>query len=81
MPDEMQDRINELAVDICRLKSYLEWLSRRGDPAERGLAAERARQSYAELLQRIPALALGREDKSRIHALLKSVRARLRLLR
>lgn len=81
MPDAMQDRINEFVVDICRFSTQLERISRRGYPEERPAAAEQARRSYEELLQRMHTLALGREDKSRIRALLKPVRARLRLLR
>ena len=81
MPDEMQEKINEFAVDICRLEAELKWLSRRCDPAERPTAAEQARRSYEELLRRMGTLRLDREDKSRIGAFLKSVRSRLRLLR
>lgn len=81
MPEMLQDRINELALDICRLRTELEWISRRGDPAARPTEAEQSRRRYDELLQRMRALPLDREDRSLIDALLKPVRTQLRLLR
>ena len=80
MQDEMQIRINQFTVEVCRLACQLDQIGWGDDPRERISAAAKARATYENLLQREYTLALSPEDTSMIQMMLDRIKARLKFL-
>jgi len=80
MQDEMQIRINQFIVDVCRLTCQLEQIGWRDDPRERVPALQKARHTYEQLLEREYTLALSPEDTLMIQTMLDRIKARLQFL-
>lgn len=80
LPGEMQIKINQFVVDVCRLTCQLDEVGRRDHPDIRRAAAEKGQAVYQELLERERELALTPEDSRMIQTMLSGIRARLKFL-
>ncbi|HKO18821.1 MAG TPA: hypothetical protein VJU82_08035 [Acidobacteriaceae bacterium] len=80
MQDEMQVKINQFAVDVCRLVCQIEQIGWHDDPRDRIPALQKARDRYEQLLQREYTLALSPDDTFMIETMLVRIKARLRFL-
>ena len=80
MPDEMQIKINQFVVDVCRLTCQLDRVGMRDHPEIRRAVVATGETAYLELLERQYSLALSPEDTHMIQTMLDGIRARLKFL-
>ena len=81
MPDEMQIKINQFVVELCRLSHQLDEFSWRDHPEILTTAIEKGQAAYSDLLRRQPWLELSPKDAAMVESMMSTVKARLRFLR
>ena len=80
MPDDMQGKINQFVIDLCRLSHELDGVSWRDRPEVLAAAVDKGQAAYSDLLKRRSSLELSPRDASMIQTIMNTVKARLKFL-
>jgi hypothetical protein len=80
VPTAMQQRVNDFVLDVFRISTELDKISRRDPPEVRAFAVKTGTDAYQRLLERQYSLALTPAETSMIQIMLDRIKARLKFL-